>query len=95
MHFREEPVTPVYRHWMCEQVGCNGELLSTGESITRLSTSWKHRCGKCGHEDWADATYPRVAYLPIDAIGPDDSYTWRRVPRRDRLLLSQDKDLGF
>jgi hypothetical protein len=65
---------PVYRHWMCEQVGCNGELLSTGESITRLSTSWKHRCGKCGHEDWADATYPRVAYLPIDAIGPDDSY---------------------
>ena len=75
MRFREEPVTPVYRHWMCEQVGCNGELLSTGESITRLSTSWKHRCGKCGHEDWADATYPRVAYLPMDAIGPDDSYT--------------------
>src|SRR4029453_17457457 len=36
MHFREEPVTPVYRHWMCEQVGCNGELLSTGEGITRL-----------------------------------------------------------
>jgi hypothetical protein len=64
MHFREEPVTPVYRHWMCEQVGCDGELLSTGEGITRLSTRWKHRCGKCGHEDWADATYPRVAYLP-------------------------------
>jgi hypothetical protein len=21
MHFREEPVTPVYRHWMCEQMG--------------------------------------------------------------------------
>jgi hypothetical protein len=75
MRFREEPVTPVYRHWMCEQVGCNGELLSTGEGITRLSTRWKHRCGKCSHEDWADATYPRVAYLPIDAIGPDDSYT--------------------
>src|SRR5512133_3874531 len=75
VHFREEPVTPVYRHWMCEQVGCNGELLSTGEGITRLSTRWKHRCGKCGHEDWADATYPRIAYLPIDAIGPDDSYT--------------------
>jgi len=68
MRFREEPVTPVYRHWMCEQVGCNGELLSTGEGITRLRTRWKHRCGKCGHEDWADATYPRVAYLPIDAI---------------------------
>ena len=69
MLFREEPVTPVYRRWMCEQ------LLTTGEGITRLSTRWKHRCGKCGHEDWADTTYPRVAYLPIDAIGPDDSYT--------------------
>ena len=71
MRFREEPVTPVYRRWMCEQVGCDGELVSTGEGITRLSTRWKHRCGKCGHEDWADTTYPRVADLPIDAIGPD------------------------
>src|SRR3981081_2561438 len=79
MHFREEPVTPVYRHWMCEKVGCNGELLSTGEGITRLSTRWKHRCGKCGHEDWADATYPRVAYLPIYAIGPENSYGFATV----------------
>jgi Endosomal/lysosomal potassium channel TMEM175 len=47
---------------------CNGELLSIGESITRLSTSWKHRCGKCGHEDWADATYPRVA-CPMASMG--------------------------
>jgi hypothetical protein len=36
MHFREEPVTPVYRHWVCEQVGCDGELLSTGEGFIRL-----------------------------------------------------------
>ena len=86
MHFREEPVTPVYRHWMCEQVGCNGELLSTGESVTRLSTSWKHRCGKCGHEDWADATYPRVAYLPIDAIG---RLTWLAKVKAGAEALSQ------
>jgi hypothetical protein len=26
MRFREEPVTPVYRHWMWEQVGCNTAL---------------------------------------------------------------------
>ena len=70
MRFREEPVTPVYRHWMCEQIGCNGELLSTGEGITRLTTRWKHRCGKCGHEDWADATYPRWrAFLMANATG--------------------------
>src|SRR6476619_4343001 len=68
MHFREEPVTPVYRQWMCEQVGCNGELLSTGESITRLSTSWKHRCGKCGHEDWADATRMMTSFQDAIAI---------------------------
>jgi hypothetical protein len=60
MLFREEPVTPVYRRWMCAQVGCNGELLSTGEGITRLSTRWKHRCGKCGHEDWADLSPRRL-----------------------------------
>jgi len=85
MLFRKEPVTPVYRRWMCEQVGCNGELLSTGDGITRLSTPWKHRCGKCGHEDWADTTYPRVAYLPIDAIGPDDL----RLLRAGRTLAGQ------
>jgi len=45
MRFRDEPVTPVYRRWMCEQVGCDDELVSTGEGITRLSTRWKHRCG--------------------------------------------------
>jgi hypothetical protein len=33
-----------------------------------------HVVGKCGHEDWADASYPG-RYLPSDAIGPDDSYT--------------------
>ncbi len=85
MHFREEPVTPVYRHWMCEQVGCNGELLSTREGITRLSTRWKHRCGKCGHEDWADATYPRVAYLPIDESSGPMARCWAsevKEPRR-------------
>ena len=83
MLFREEPVTPVYRRWMCEQVGCNGELLSTGEGITRLSTRWKHCCGKCGHEDWADTTYPRVAHLPIDAVGPDDSSRAGTLAGRD------------
>jgi hypothetical protein len=30
MQFREESVTPV-RHWMCEQAGCDGELVSTGD----------------------------------------------------------------
>jgi hypothetical protein len=58
MHFREEPVTPVYRHWIVRTGRCNGELLSTGESITRLSTSWKHRCG---HRAWNG---PAVWTLP-------------------------------
>jgi hypothetical protein len=32
MHFREESVTPVYRQSIANRSGCNGELLSTGES---------------------------------------------------------------
>jgi hypothetical protein len=71
MLFREEPVTPVIRRWMCAQVGCNGELLSTGEGITRLSTRWKHRCGKCGHED---------RERPCDLAQPDgDVYIARKL----------------
>src|SRR5262249_56738555 len=56
MRFREEPVTPVYRHWMCEQVGCNGELLSTGEGITRLSTRWRPR--RLGGHDLSPSRLP-------------------------------------
>ena len=29
MLFREEPVTPVYRRWMCEQVGFGANRIST------------------------------------------------------------------
>jgi hypothetical protein len=56
MHFREEPVTPVYRHWMCEQVGCNGELLSTGEEAS-LQQVRPRRLGGC--------------YLPAGRLPPD------------------------
>jgi len=26
---------------------------------------------ECGHEDWADATYPRVGYLPMHWLDYD------------------------
>lgn len=66
-HFRDEPITPVYRHWMCRQDGCDGEMRGTGHGFTQLETNWEHRCDKCNREEWARANYPRVAYLPIEA----------------------------
>lgn len=61
--FRDEPVTPVYRHWLCEVDGCDGEMVKTGRGITTMDTSWLHRCNKCGREEWADRNYPQVTYL--------------------------------
>lgn len=66
--FRDEPVTAVYRHWMCDQEGCDGEMKKTGQGFTTMQTEWQHRCTKCGHEERASTNYPRVAYLPIEAI---------------------------
>jgi hypothetical protein len=73
--FRDEPVTPVWRHWLCPKDGCDGEMKSTGHGLTTLSTSWQHRCTKCQHEALAGANYPRVAYLPIEQIQPADGET--------------------
>lgn len=64
--FRDEPITTVYRRWVCPK--CLGEMKSTGKGFTTMSTSWEHRCDSCGHEEWANCNYPRVAYLPIEAI---------------------------
>ena len=67
--FRDEPLTPVYRRWICD---CGGEMKSLGEGVSNTwGTKWRHRCDKCSHEDSASVTYPRVAYLPIETIETD------------------------
>lgn len=70
--FRDEPVTPVNRRWMCAEGDCQGEMKSTGRGVTTMSTSWCHRCDICSREEWADFTYPRIAWLPLEAIDPSD-----------------------
>lgn len=67
-HFRDEPVTPVTRRWMCAEEGCPGEMKSTGQGMTRMDTTWQHRCDQCSREEWVDFTYPRIAWLPQEAL---------------------------
>ncbi len=59
--FRDEPMTPVFRHWLCPKE-CGGEMVGTGNGITSLDTNWQHRCNKCGYEEWTDANYPGIVY---------------------------------
>lgn len=72
-HFRDEQVTPVRRRWMCAEGGCDGEMRSSGKGFTTMSTSWHHACDKCGREEWADYTYPHIAWLPSEALDAADS----------------------
>lgn len=67
-HFRDEKATPVWRHWICDAVGCDGEMKCVGRGVTMFETRWEHHCTKCGRTDFADYTYPRIAFLPMEAI---------------------------
>lgn len=58
--FRDEPVVPVFRHWLCPCEGCEGEMISTGYGLSTATTEWQHRCNKCSHKAWARHSYPTV-----------------------------------
>ncbi len=60
--FRDDPVTPVFRHWLCPK-DCGGEMCGTGHGITTSRTDWQHRCDKCGYEEWTTANYPKITYV--------------------------------
>ncbi len=70
--FNDEPVTVVKRRWRCAENGCSGDMRSTGEGFTQFKTTWRHRCDKCGREEGADLTYPRIAYLPDEELEQGD-----------------------
>lgn len=62
--FQDEPVRTVRRHWVCPKDVCGGEMLCTGRGMTTtMQTDWLHRCDRCGHEDWASASYPRIVHV--------------------------------
>lgn len=60
----EESVIPVRQRWMCE---CGGEMKSTGQAITQIYTSYDHCCDKCGRDEWADHSYPRIVFKDAQA----------------------------
>jgi hypothetical protein len=72
--FRDDPVTPVLRRWVCGQEGCGGEMKSTREGFTTLHTEWRHRCDACGREEWSQISYPRIAYLPAEKIESESAH---------------------
>ena len=66
--FRDEKIEPVYRRWICGLDGCGGEMEQTGMGFTQLTTLREHRCNKCSRTEGSEVIYPRVAYLPLEAI---------------------------
>ncbi len=63
--FRDEPRRTVYRHWVCDQEGCTGEMKCLGHGISNnMGSNWAHRCETCGREAWASCSYPRIAHVP-------------------------------
>jgi len=73
--FREEPLTAVWRRWMCYADGCDGEMKPSGQGLMTNPPQYPHHCEKCLRVESASTTYPRIAYLPIEALetGPDSN----------------------
>jgi hypothetical protein len=63
---KREIMHPVRHRWMCGVGICQGEMKGTGEGFTQLSTQWKNCCTVCGREEWADYSYPKIKFEPVD-----------------------------
>lgn len=66
--FREEPLSAVWRRWICNEEDCDGEMKPTGQCFPSNPPQYPHRCEKCQRQESASAVYPRIAYLPIEAL---------------------------
>ena len=60
--FRDEPVVPFRRHWLCTNDICSGEMIATGYGVSTEKSNWLHRCDMCGSESWTTENYPMIAY---------------------------------
>lgn len=60
--YRDEPLNVFDRHWLCPQPDCSGEMLGTGEGFTTMKTKWLNRCDKCGYEEWAEMSFPKIVH---------------------------------
>jgi hypothetical protein len=72
-HFRDEPLTPVYRRWICAEAGCDGEMKPNGQGFMTCPPQYPHYCESCNRIESSSVTYPRIAYLPLEAIDPAQS----------------------
>lgn len=51
---------------MCEQPGCDGEMLPEHYVIDSYPPIYPHRCNKCGCYAEYNVSYPTVRYIEID-----------------------------
>lgn len=63
-HFRRTPMRAMRVERLCATDLCSGEMRSTGEGFTQITTRWKHECNTCGRVEWFDKSYPRIEHEP-------------------------------
>ena len=51
---------------MCEQPGCDGEMLPTGLAYSTYPELIEHKCNKCGCVAEYNVSYPTIRYIEID-----------------------------
>jgi len=68
--FRDDPLTVVQRRWMCGQGACDGEMKCAGVGLPSYPMQFPHECSSCGRQERSTIAYPRIAYLPIEALDP-------------------------
>lgn len=74
-------VVPCEERLFCD---CDGEMISTGNGITQMRTTWQHRCTKCQREAWLTGQYPRITHVPCTPpahITSADTYVLGRGER--------------
>ena len=70
--FRDDPITPVQRHWICGQGRCPGEMKYAGAAENGAKNLFC--CDTCARQEAATAVmYPRIAFLPIEPIDKEPS----------------------
>ena len=61
--FSDNAVRTVYRHWLCPNDGCDGEMIGTGKGFTTFKAAWENVCTVCGYKEWASCSYPVMLHL--------------------------------
>ena len=62
-NFKDERRRPVFRHWMCPDPTCVGEMKYTGQCWPTGNPGYHHKCSVCGAGYALRAVYPRIEFV--------------------------------